>query len=222
MPPRKPIPTAKTLPSTGETVLCLDDIDDPDELRLTMRKRTFAEQYVELSLRLGREHGVGVAAFKRAFPMAQHSAQSIYHKIDKLMKDPGVRQFIEIARTQKRERNAATADRVIQELENIAFAQTNDVFQTDPKTGKITVDLANLDPASAAAIASIQLEDLKGGGQRATVKMYDKNAALNTLGRILGVDKNNVELTIPMLDKLIAKMRSDMGLPPELPEDGEA
>jgi phage terminase small subunit len=83
-----------------------------------------------------------------------------------------------------------TAERVLAELARIGFAKATDVITI--KDGKVIVaDTESLSPDIKAAISEIsQTRDgLK-------VKMHDKRAALENLGKHLGLFKENIDLNV--------------------------
>ncbi len=87
-------------------------------------------------------------------------------------------------------RAQVSAERVLAELARIGFAKATDVITI--KDGKVIVaDTASLSPDIQAAISEIsQTRDgLK-------VKMHDKRAALENLGKHLGLFKENIDLNV--------------------------
>ncbi len=87
-------------------------------------------------------------------------------------------------------RAMVSAERVLAELARIGFAKATDVITI--KDGKVIVaDTASLSPDIQAAISEIsQTRDgLK-------VKMHDKRAALENLGKHLGLFKENIDLNV--------------------------
>ena len=84
-------------------------------------------------------------------------------------------------------RTGITADRVLQELARIAFADITDVVDTD--TGGVRKDASRED---TAAIALITVK--KGKVSEKGVRMHDKVHALELLGRHLGMMKEDISI----------------------------
>jgi phage terminase small subunit len=96
------------------------------------------------------------------------------------------------------QRTEVTADRVLEELAKLAFANMRDFL---PRPGE-TIDLDRLDQDRTAAIAEITIDefvDAAGALHRRTrVKLHDKKGALDSLARHLGmfVDRHVAEGSI--------------------------
>lgn len=83
------------------------------------------------------------------------------------------------------EKTGVTAEKVIAELALIGFANMGDyVNLSDPD--KPMVDLSNLTPKQASAIAAVTYEK-RGIERRVKIKLHDKLNALVTLGKHLGL-----------------------------------
>lgn len=195
------------------------------------RKRAFAEQFVELSARLGRDHGIGAMAFRRVFPERERafSPETLYVKASRLLADPAVQSHIAWLREGNRKRHQATADRIIEELERIAFYDPLDAVRFD-EDGNILLDLENMPPEQRSAIASIEINEVWGWegkgeervrtvvGQKIKIRYHDKNMALQTLARALGMlrDKVDVTLTLEDIDKAIERVERQLTQPGQL------
>lgn len=103
----------------------------------------------------------------------------------------------EIERLQKirSERTAITADRVLNELAKIAFADIKNVSSWDEKTGKVKVKSSqDLRDIETAAIQEVS-DRVNLYGRSIKVKMHDKKGALELLGRHLALFTDKTELT---------------------------
>jgi len=98
------------------------------------------------------------------------------------------------------ERVGVTAERIVEELAKIGFANMLD-YITIGSNGDPFVDLSKLSRDQASAIAEVTVEDfVDGRGEDARVvrkikfKLHDKRASLVDLGRHIGMFKERVEL----------------------------
>lgn len=92
-----------------------------------------------------------------------------------------------------------TADRVLQEMAKIGFANMLDYVSVTPE-GDAYVNLADLDHTKAAAISEVTVEDFKDGRgdasrdvRRVKFKLHDKAAALHKLGLNLGLFRQGID-----------------------------
>jgi len=99
------------------------------------------------------------------------------------------------------ERTGVTAERVIEELAKIGFANMQDYMRANAD-GDPYLDFSNLTRDQAAALAEVTVEDFKDGRgedardvRRVKFKLHDKRAALVDLGKHLGLFKERVEHT---------------------------
>ena len=106
------------------------------------------------------------------------------------------------------ERTGVTAERVIEELAKIGFANMKDYMRVGVD-GDPYLDFSALTRDQAAALSEVTVEDFKDGRgedardvRRVKFKLHDKRAALVDLGKHLGLFKDKVELTGPNGDPL--------------------
>ncbi|WP_066807156.1 terminase small subunit [Sphingomonas asaccharolytica] len=130
----------------------------------------------------------------------------------KLLNNPKVAAAIGAAQQRRSERTEITADRVLQELAKIGFADMRRLLKwtgNDPQmdeskseeTGDVQISVANLvtlfdsgqlDDDTAAAISEIS--QTKDGALK--VKLHDKQAALVAIGRHLGMFKDQLDVNV--------------------------
>ena len=118
---------------------------------------------------------------------------------------PDVKKAIDEAISERGKRTEITQDRILRELARIAFADPRKIFDWGP--GGVTLkDSASLSNDDAAAVAEVSQTITDSGGSTKG-KMYDKQRALELLGRHLGmfVDKKQIELdaTVNLFDPAI-------------------
>jgi phage terminase small subunit len=141
--------------------------------RMTEREEDFVREYlIDFN---------GAAAAIRAGYTKQGAARSAA----KLLADPAIAAAIEARRETTAKERRATADRVIEELARIAFADMRRFVDWN-KTGVHLRDKARLSGVDAAAIADVDMKG-RGNGKVGKVKLYDKLAALNALAKHLGM-----------------------------------
>lgn len=119
---------------------------------------------------------------------------------------PRLRARIEELMAERSRRTGVTADRVVRELARIGFADLTDVI--DPNTTELREDAAEDD---CAAIASIKLRRGDDYTER-EIKLWDKNKALELLGRHLGLFTDNVKVSdggVPQIIDDIPQARED-------------
>lgn len=121
---------------------------------------------------------------------------------------PHVRAAVEAALAEKAERSRIDAERVLEELGKIAFANMLDYVRAGPD-GAPVVDLARIERDAGAAIQRISIEYFRdgeagegrgaGGPQvrRVQVTLADKRAALREIARHLGLYRDKIELSTP-------------------------
>ena len=98
------------------------------------------------------------------------------------------------------ERASVTAERVIREAARVAFADPRRFARPD---GTLHA-LHELDEETAAAIASLTIDERPDGRRFLRLRLHDKMAALVLLGRHLGLFTDRLELTVG--DAIVADM----------------
>ncbi len=165
-------------------------------LDLTEFQRRFVQEYlVDLC---------GAAAARRAGSRAKEPKKAA----DKLLCLPKVTAAIAEAMKKRAERTEIDADRVVQELAKIAFANMQDFvsIKTEGKEkGQAAIDLSRLTRDQFAAIGEITIEDIDFGrrtGKRTKFKLLDKRQALVDLGKHLGlfVERSKVEHNVSIAE----------------------
>ncbi|WP_127079657.1 terminase small subunit [Rhodomicrobium lacus] len=128
----------------------------------------------------------GTAAAVRA-GYAERSARST---ATALLKTPAVAAAIEAAQQERARRADVSADRVIEELGRLAFANIRDFIRVDAK-GQPEINLAAIadNRDLFASVASFDVIDIESGrrvGRTTKIRFHDKQAALTTLLKHLG------------------------------------
>lgn len=149
--------------------------------RLTSRQRAFTTEYLN--------SGNGRQAAIKAGYAVNNAAIAADHLINK----PWIASEITKVQEQRRQRHEVTADRVIEELGKLAFANMADYMKPTP-SGDPYVDFSTLTREQAAALSEVTVEsyyDGKGPNsreiKRIRFKLHDKHAALLSLARHFGL-----------------------------------
>ena len=116
-----------------------------------------------------------------------------------------IKQAIDEALAERGKRTEITQDRILRELARIAFADPRSIAEWGD--GKMTLkDSASLSDDDAVAVSEVS-QTITDGKANIKAKMYNKQQALELLGRHLGmfVDKKQIELdaTVNLFDPAI-------------------
>ena len=158
----------------------------PKHRKLTAQQQAFVEEYlVDLNA-------------TQAGIRAGYSKKSARMNVTARMAVPGVAAAIEEALAARSARTQVAADRVVMELARVGFSDLRRVFAPD---GSLR-DLTSLDDDTAAAIASVKVVTRRRpeAGKFAEVeyvtegKFWDKNAALEKLGRHMGMFRETIDM----------------------------
>ena len=103
---------------------------------------------------------------------------------------PAISAALEKAMTARAEQIEITAESVVKELASIAFANINDVATW--QSGEVTV----LDSATSTADALSAVAQVTSTASGLQLKMHDKQAALVTLGKHLGMFRERHQIEV--------------------------
>lgn len=127
----------------------------------------------------------------------------------KLMNNPSVAKIVGDEMNKRAERTNITADRVLQEIASIAFANVKDMVNDD---GTIKM-LSEMPEEVSAAISSISVRQVSGAiggdvsGSQVDVDFYNKMDALHLLCKHLGIGDARIPETAGMdVTKLLTNM----------------
>jgi len=152
---------------------------------LTAKQRCFCEEYI-LDLN-------AVAAYRRAGYKANDDAARA--NASRLLTKANVQSYIQQLQNDRSVRTLITADRVLQEIARVAFANIKQVASFNRNEGVLFKDSAELTDDETAAIAEVSSKKVvrvtDDGGEIETVdlkmKMHNKIAALDLAARHLGL-----------------------------------
>ncbi len=116
-----------------------------------------------------------------------------------LAKQHYVRRALELVMAERAERLHVTQDKVVEEYAKLAFANMSDYMGVTP-AGDPHFDLSRIDRDQKAALSEVTIEDFVDGRgidarevKRIKFKLHDKKAALDSLGRHLGMFVDRTE-----------------------------
>ena len=109
----------------------------------------------------------------------------------RLLRNAAVREAVEREQARRAERTGITADRVLAELANIAFADPRDLMEWGPD-GVTLKDSASLTAGQSASVAEVA----DGSGGTLRLKKHDKVKALELLARHIGMFRDRVETEV--------------------------
>jgi len=151
---------------------------------LTKKQKRFVEEYlIDLN--------ATQAAIRAGY--SPDSAEQIGYQ---LLQKTSVSCEIAKAMAERSKRTGISQDRILYELAKMAFANISNVVDLD--SAKVKPDASDED---LSCIQSVRIKPNEWGTER-EVKLYDKKAALELLGKHLGMFKDNLNLTVETSEKL--------------------
>lgn len=156
------------------------------------KQRRFVEEYV-----------IDLNATQAAI-RAGYKEKTAYSQGQRLLKNVEIEKAIKEKMEERSKRTEVTADRIVQELAKIAFADLKDFVSWD-EDGVMIIDSEHVDGTVLAEISeTTNIQTFPNGGEsekiQKKVKPYDKMKALELLGKHLSMwtDKQEVELKTPV------------------------
>ena len=154
--------------------------------KLTEAQKRFCDEYL-IDLNATR-------AYKAVYKICK-TDETAAASAARLLKKDKVMRYIDKRMTERSERTEVTQDRVIRELASIAFADLSDFVKIDP-TGRVVItQTAELTPAQRRAVSMIK--ETRDGVE---VRLYDKQRALELLGKHMGMFRDRIEIAPSVSD----------------------
>lgn len=183
----------------------------PINQTLTPEESTLSD-LTPMQIRFAREYALDHSSIKGAAIRAGYSIHSALDAGNKLARDPRVLKLVKEVDKQVVKDMALTKERVLQELCLIAFANLKDYLTID-KDGNTNIDLEGLNRDNAAPLVEISIDNITNGKtkiKKVRVKQADKMAALDKLGKHLGLFAEKIEVTgkLSLLDLITQSMKS--------------
>lgn len=156
--------------------------------KITPKQKIFVDQYIMLN-------NATQAALK-----AGYSEKTARYIAAENLSKPHIQLAIELTRQKLKSEFDLTPEKVIAEYVKLAFLDIRKAFDKD---GRLK-PLHEMDDATAAAIAGIEVEELYEGrgearertGRIHKIRLSDKKGALDSLGKHLGMFTDKVKATV--------------------------
>lgn len=133
---------------------------------------------------------------------AGYSQKTAYSHGERLLKNVEIRKLVGERMGDREQRTEITQDRVLQELAKLAFFDVRKIFNPDGTLKQIV----ELDDDTAAAVAGMDVIELSDDNEKSQrlkkIKLSDKRAALELIGRHLGIFNDKLNLGFPSVDNL--------------------
>jgi phage terminase small subunit len=139
---------------------------------MTPRQRRFVDEYL---IDLDGKH----AAIR-----AGYAASDAKNQAYRFLRTPEIADAIAAAMAARSRRTGITPERVLEELARIAFLDWRALAEWGPDDTSVR-NASELSPAESAAVAQVSTDD--GWEGRVAIATHDKQRALDTLARILGL-----------------------------------
>lgn len=127
------------------------------------------------------------------------------------LRKPAIKTYVQELKAKRSERTTVTADMVIAELAKIGFHNVQDFVNG----GNNVLELKHIDSNKTAAVAGVKTKLKEDGSVETEIKFHDKVAALEKLGRHLGIfekDNDQRKIELPAAFKVeIVEAKEDEG-----------
>lgn len=157
-------------------------------MALTKKQKLFVEEYL-----------IDLNATQAAI-RAGYSPDTANEQGSQNLAKLSIRNEIDKALAERSRRTGINQDRVLMELARIALLNPANVVDFDEAT--IREDATVDDLAAVASVKVKRFPTKEGEGIEREIKFYDKNKALDALGRHLGMFQNNVNVNVESSSKL--------------------
>jgi phage terminase small subunit len=151
------------------------------------RKEAFA-----LALAKG---STNIEAYEQLFP-GERKKSSLFVNASRYANRPEILNRVAEIKTQFTASTTITAQRVLEEMAKLAFSNYGDFVKLD-ENGDPYVDLNDISKEQMAAISEISITEHKGSRPSVKIKLHDKRAALNDLGKHFGLFRDKLEVSGP-------------------------
>lgn len=160
------------------------------EVNVTDKQMEFCEEYLR-TLNASQ-------AYRKVYAVGDTMKDwQVWHQARKKLNDKGVRQYINARRADARRELVIDTTRVLSELSALAFTDITDVVEV--KGNKVVVnDLDDLTPEQRKSIKKItykERENKYGTNTELIVEMHDKQRAIDTLCKHLGIIESAKNMT---------------------------
>jgi len=151
--------------------------------QLSKKQKRFVEEYL-----------IDLNATQAAIRAGYKKSEYTDTNANKLLENTRIAEEIEKAMAERSRRTGINQDRVLQEIAKLAFVNIADVI--DVNTGAVKEGATDEDLACIQSIKYKTSETSNGFSVEREVKIADKKANLELLGRHLGMWKDKVEMDL--------------------------
>lgn len=159
------------------------------DLSVTDKQMEFCEEYLK-TLNMS-------ASYRKVYAAEGQPDWRVYGLAKRKLNEKGVREYINARRKEAREELVIDTTRVLSELASMAFTDILDVVDTD--SNDLTLkDIEQLTPSQRKAIKKISMKKTDtrhGQNTSVTIEMHDKQRAIDTLCKHLGIIESAKNLT---------------------------
>ena len=153
--------------------------------KLTAKQQRFVDEYL-----------IDLNATQAAIRAGYKKSEYTDTNANKLLENTRIAEEIDKAMAERSKRTGINQDRVLLELAKMAFVNIDDVV--DVKTGKVKESASRDDLACIQSIKYKMTEGVSGISVEREVKIADKKANLELIGKHLGMFKDKVEMDVDM------------------------
>lgn len=133
---------------------------------------------------------------------AGYSSKTANEQGARLLAKVSIQKMIEERMSDREQRTEITQDRVLRELAKLAFLDIRKAFDSDG----VLKSVHELDDDTAAAVAGLDVIEMSSEDDKTCrlkkIKLSDKRAALELIGRHLGMFNDKLNLSFPAVDNL--------------------
>ena len=160
--------------------------------KMTPKEKRFVQEYLI-------DPNATQAAIKAGYSKATAKQQG-----SRLLTQPDVQEAVAEGQSDLATRCKVTAEMIVAELAKVGFANAGDYFDWGPE-GITIKNKDTLTPEQQAAVSEVYQTTTGGEGSGGTirVKLHDKLAALEKLGKHLGMFVDRIDLTLLPTEKLL-------------------
>lgn len=153
--------------------------------KLTAKQKRFCDEYL-----------IDLNATQAAIRAGYKKSEYTDTNASKLLENTSIKEEIERAMAERSRRTGINQDRVLMEIAKMAFVNIDDVL--DVNTGKVKESASRDDLACIQSVKYKKSEGTSGTTIEREVKIADKKANLELLGKHLGMFKDKVEMDVDM------------------------
>lgn len=163
---------------------------------LTVKQEKFCLAYIET--------GNASEAYRTAYNAGRMKSETVNRAAFDIMQNPNISARVAELRARASEKACISEARVLEEAARIGLFDPSDMFDVD---GKL-LPIHKISPKARAAIASIEVEEIRTDGEEITVrvkkvKLWDKNSAIEKLMKHMGMFEKDNSQKLPHYEEML-------------------